>query len=227
MDNKTFKILKYSESGILLTQSEFNMGFKHGSDLQYYPTGKLRRSILYNKNKKEGLEKHFSVNGELVEEIFNLNDTPLIKMKSYNGKNETLDFYYYVEKDSLVENGLLVKDEKGKVIAKKSFYYKIFSEDTIYVNKPQSLKIETFTMGKKNVIKSAIFGTFDENFDFKDSNEVIKLKSNDNQISYKFTPRNKGDLLIMGKLYIQGDTLDLKIGSTEREFIVYKQLFVK
>lgn len=227
LKEKTYKVFKYSESGTLLTQFEFILGFKNGSYLEYYPTGKLRSSILYNNDKKEGLERHFSENGELVEEIFYINDTPLIKMKSYNSRNETIDFYYYIEKDSLIENGLLVKDEAGKVDADKSFYYQVSSEDTIVVNEPNSIKIETYTMGKKNVIRRAIFGSFDENFDFKNPNEVITQKSNDNQISYSFTPRKQGDLLIMGKIYIQGDTLDSEIGSSERELIVYRQVYVK
>jgi hypothetical protein len=106
---KTYKLFRYSDSGTLLSQSEFNLGLISGSFFEYYPTGKLRRSILYNNGKKEGLERHFSESGELVEELFYINNTPLIEMKSFNNKSETVDFYYYIEKDSLIENGLLVK----------------------------------------------------------------------------------------------------------------------
>ena len=71
-----------------------------------------------------------------------------------------------------------------------------------------------------------LIGEFDENYDFINPKNIIRLSSKTNELDYSFAPLKQGDNLIMGKIYIRNDSaLDGEL--LQRELIFYKDFYVK
>ena len=146
-------------------------------------------------------------------------------MKVYTKGSKWVHFYYYVDGDTITDNGIIVYDKDGNILENESFYFTLEGQDTILKNKKYSLKIETFTFGKPCFIDSVLMGEFDTKYNFINPDKVIKLYSKTNVVEYSFKPAKQGDNLIMGKLYISNDsTIDGE--ALKREFIFYKNFYV-
>lgn len=222
--NSNYDRYRYYENGSLKDYVSIRNGTNEGEFLSYYDNGLIRSITPYKEGKKNGAEWLYTRKEELAEENFYLNDSVLIKMKSYWAEGNTINYYYYADEDTLEEMGILVFDKKNILTPENSYYYYIESSDTTKLNDKYSLTIETHTFGKPNIIDSVLIGNFDENYEFTDIKSVSKLMGESNKLAYELKPDRTGSNLIMGKIYISVLEANEPLS---REFIFYKSFFVK
>lgn len=229
ISDSNYILYDYDKEGVVLSKTVFTGGLI--SDfVEYYNNGKIKRTQPYKAGNRYGIERKYTLNYEIVETNLYINGYQMIKMKSYDNRNGDGDvnFYYYVEPDTIIEIGRMLYDDNKSIIDDQSFYFSIDGKDSLKLKEEQKILINAYTFGTKGKISKAYFGEFDENYKFIDSSNVIELESTNNILSYSFFPEDVGYNLFTGKIYVVSEVEinGLKEEMT-REFIVYKDFYVK
>lgn len=226
-NNQNYTAYCFYKDGKIENHTTIRNGKREEEYLSYYPNGVLKNIIIFKNGVKNGIEKYFTINGDIIQEDFFINDVPMTRMKSFNSENERVDIYYYIENDTLIKNGRLIYNNQNKIIPEKSFYYSIDAKDTLSSNEEYSFELKVYTYGEKNVIKEFDIGDFDEKYNFIDTTKLIKLESKNNSIKYSLKPTKKGYNLIMGKINVEGDAnIDGNIKTQSRQFIFCTEFYV-
>jgi hypothetical protein len=227
ISDSNYTLYDYDKEGVMFSKTIFTGGII--SDfVEYYNNGKIKRTQPYKAGNRYGIERKYTLNDEIAETNLYINGYLLIKMKSYNNKSGDVNFYYYVEPDTIIEIGRILYDEKKSIIDDQSFYFTIDGKDSLNFKEEQKLLINTYTFGTKSKISKAYFCEFDENYKFIDSSSVVELESENNMLSYSFFPKDIGYNLFTGKIYVMSEVeINGKKEEMTREFIVYKDFYVK
>lgn len=226
-NNQNYTAFFYYKNGKIKNYATFRNGKRENEYLSYYPNGALKQVIMFKDGVKNGIQRDFKIDGEIIEEELFINNVPLIRMKSYTVQGERIKYYYYVEKDTIIENGRLIYNNQNQILPERSFYYNISAKDTITLNEEYYFELKVYTYGNDNVIKKFLIGDFDENYNFIDSTKLIKLESKNNSVRYSLKPTKKGNNLIMGKIYVEGNAIiGGKIITQSREFIFCTYFYV-
>ncbi|NOY48527.1 MAG: hypothetical protein GXO84_10125 [Chlorobi bacterium] len=216
----------YYKNGQIKDITRVKNGERVGTYVQFYENGNKKRYIHYKQGKKYGFDRFYSPDNELVMENVYINDVHMCKMKSFSNKDKTSNFYYYVEPDSLIENGVITYDTNNNLLPNESFYFNIFGDDTIYTNENYNFSCKVYTLGAMNIIDSLIIGEFNEKYEFINFNDTVKIKPKSDSVSLSIKPNYLRENLIMGKIYISS-YLSPNEKKYTREFIFYKDFFVK
>lgn len=218
----------YFKNGNLKKVFEVKDSLLNNTLCEYYENGKQKRTINYSNGKKNGIEKLYTKENEIAESNFYINSFHMVQMKSFNNAGGTAEFYYYIEPDTIIEMGLLLYSEDNQLIKNRSFYYTLDCKDTINYNESQKFELIIYTENFESKIEEFFLGEFNENYDFIDSSKVVGLSSETNRLTYEFLPEKNGYNVIMGKAYVSTEiNSDAGNETLKREFIVYKDFFVK
>ena len=82
---------KYDSTGNLLSQSSYSNGLLDGKHTQYYLNGKLKYEVDFFRGKKDGILKHFTDTGQLMEYHYYESDT-MKYAKIYDSKDRIVYF---------------------------------------------------------------------------------------------------------------------------------------
>lgn len=226
--NLNYEAYCYHIDGSMKKQSKVLNGHIEGAYIEYYDDGAVKKVSQFKSGKKYGIERILSPQGEVVIKNFFINGIQMTQMKSFNTSDGSADFFYYTEEDTIEECGRLVYDSKDSIIKNESFYYKFSKLDTLELGEKYDLDIEVYTFGENNVIKEFILGEFDSYYDFVNKESLMKISSNDNKISFSYTPVREGYNMIMGKLYVESEIeIDSEVSKVSREMIIYEDFFVQ
>ncbi len=221
--NESFDKYTYFENGKLDQFYSIIKGQKEGKFLDYDSLGNLECSQMFKNGKCHGINKYYTLKGELSASEFCINNVGLIYMKCFRSNKGITQFYYYINGDSLEDNGQLVYDNSGQINPNESFYYTITSDDD---SNSSMIKfdLEVYSFNKRCKIREFLLGDFNEFYLFIDSVKLKRYKSDTNKLSFSLSRKDYEDNLIMGKLYAEFEFLEENKNTIGRsEFIVYHE----
>lgn len=225
----TFKYY-YDEEGQLdsITFISKENGDVFSTYYQYFDNGKTRTITRFKNDCLYGFEDYYSLDGEIVSQLFYINNKPLIKSKLFSNQaiqGSNVRFYYFIENDSTFSKmGVLAYDSTNAIIDSQSFYYEVNGDDTIGSNSDLYLTVKAYAMGEQYQIDSIILGELNKDYGFI-SREQRLLNIATDSVSFSLKPKTLGDNLLMGKMYVTGFNNALQ-DSLYREFIFLYNYFV-
>jgi hypothetical protein len=220
-DSGSYKGYVYYKNGKISHQTTFKNGKRTGNYYTYYENGKIKKNFFYKRGNLHGVQKEYIHTGELKGEAFYINGKNIL-LKKYS-KNQEDSLYraicYMTKYETLHEIGRYIYDYNNEIKKERSFYYKVYGKDTIKINDTTNYRIEFFNKRDDFLFKLQI-GKLNKDLSFAKPSEIRVFKTYKNSIVYTFAPNKTGNQLLMGKINLVKDTVNL-------EFPLYKEYYVK
>lgn len=229
----------YYDDGSLKAVIPILNGSINGLSKEFYKNGKLKEIRRYVNNSLHGVTYQYEKDGSIIksEELYLTNK---LIVKGIVGNIFDRDSlygltYYYPEylnsRSDFVPVGSVFYNMNGTLDRITTNYYRVVAKDTITYGEKYDLKIDLNIGIVKNLSFKLTLGELDTLLNFTSPESVIEYQSTKNQIEIPIENYSIGSNLILGKLFIYRDGLEvLKEGylhPTIKYLIFYHQFFVE
>lgn len=220
-DSTTFTAFIYHKNGSLSHQTTFKKGKREGNYFAYYSNGDIKVDFFYKKGKRHGVQIEYTRKGKIKRKSFYLNGKNILFKEFYKSREGNLSkaTCYLVKDSSLKEIGTYIFSDNNDIKENASFYYKVYGKDTIKINDTTNYGIEFFNK-RDDFLFILQIGKLNNDLSFAAPSEVKEFKTYKNSMVYTFVPKKAGNQLLLGKIHLVKDTVNL-------EFPLYKEFFVK
>lgn len=220
-DSTSFTAFIYFKNGNISHKTTFDNGKREGNYFAYYRNGNIKMDFFYQKGQRHGVQKEYTPRGELKKESFYLNEKHILLKEFYESRKGNLSkANCYLVKDSVLRRiGSYIYNKNNIIKDNASFYYKVYGKDTIKINDTTSYGIKFFNK-REDFLFNLQIGKLKKDLKFADSTEVKEYTTYKDSIVYTFVPEKTGNQLLLGRIHLVKDTVNL-------EFPFYKEYFVK
>lgn len=206
----------YFENGKIKEKANFINGLKKGKLYTFSSDGNIKLLRTFLNDTANGVTLIYNEEGEIKEEYLYIKGEPIVHKKYYSNEDESfmkIENFERNEKLDFYKNGQLVINKSDNLPEKEmSLYYIIRAKkDTIKINELLELELE-------------VINRYTWNTKFISNDEKLEYEgNNNNKIRLEIEPKKKGYNLLLGKLFIDLDTLK---ENAHYEFTVYKEFYV-
>jgi len=190
-------------------------------------TGKYINGIRY------GIAKTLNKDGNLLTEILYIDDIKIRwkAITTFESSKMTQYDVYDIDSSGTGElSGYYYVNNKNEIIDSLGYYYFARSDtDTIKYGSEYKLEIQVLVQGGDTIYGRVLIGELNNKKEIIDSTSTEKLEfGNKNMVTYSTKKYKVGDNLLLGKILVTQDTVIDNIEYTkEREFLLYKDFYVK
>lgn len=147
--------------------------------------------------------------------------------KEYKYSSDSSFYYFnshfFYSPDTTYEVGFLTYDLQGNILPREIHYYDVKSIDTAFINDMIEVNVSFISPDDWDVRLE--LGEMDENVNFIEKPIVYEGL---NQVNFSIMPKELGDNILMGKLYIVSDSIEYsERRKNEQEFIFYHEFYVR
>ncbi|MCB8999522.1 MAG: hypothetical protein H6540_05570 [Bacteroidales bacterium] len=236
--NKDFEKIYYDD-GSLKAIIPIRNDTINGLSQEFYNNGKLKEIRRYVNGSLEGVLYQYNKNQSYVStEEFFLKDKLIVKCNIGNiiGKDTLYGITYYYPESILTKSEFLPAGSvsyklNGHLDTLSTNYYRVVSRDTIKYGENYKLKIELNIGIVKNISFRLILGDLDTLLNFVKPETLTEYQSIGNKLELNINDYKAGSNLIMGKLFIQKNGIDLLsqdyLHPSIHYLIFYNQFFVE
>ncbi len=220
-DSLNFTAYLYYKNGKIHYITTFKNGKRNGKYYSFFENGNVKEEYNFLKGELHGVIRRYTNIGKLQEEsLYLYGNHILIKKFSENHKLKlNRSICYLINKGTKQEVGMIITDTNNVVKENLSFFYKVYGQDTININEKNEFSIKFFN--KRDDFEFEVrIGEMNKDFTFKDTTLIKKISTMSNEIKYSFIPDKKGYNLLLGKINLRKDTVNL-------EFPLYKEYYVE